>query len=182
MISKPSPYACISPYSIPLWTIFTKCPAPDGADVRVAVLRREALEDRLQPLHRLVVAADHQAEAVLDAPDTAGDAAIDEVQLRSAASAWRRWESRKFELPPSTIVSPGSRIPSSSWNASSVIFPAGIISHAALGFSSCDASSSSERRRGLDLRVVRLDVVTVLLQPPGHSRAHPSESDHSELH
>ena len=30
MSSKPSAYACISPYSIPLWTIFTKCPAPDG--------------------------------------------------------------------------------------------------------------------------------------------------------
>ncbi len=28
--SKPSAYACISPYSIPLWTIFTKCPAPDA--------------------------------------------------------------------------------------------------------------------------------------------------------
>src|SRR5437879_9305942 len=26
--SNPSPYACIIPYSIPLWTIFTKCPAP----------------------------------------------------------------------------------------------------------------------------------------------------------
>src|SRR5215211_1399791 len=27
--SEPSAYACISPYSIPLWTIFTKCPAPE---------------------------------------------------------------------------------------------------------------------------------------------------------
>src|SRR5579864_2046628 len=30
MISKPSAYACSNPYSIPLWTIFTKCPAPAG--------------------------------------------------------------------------------------------------------------------------------------------------------
>ena len=30
MISKPSASDCIIPYSIPLWTIFTKCPAPDG--------------------------------------------------------------------------------------------------------------------------------------------------------
>ena len=50
MSSKPSAYACISPYSIPLWTIFVKWPAPDGADVRVAVLRRERREHRLEPL------------------------------------------------------------------------------------------------------------------------------------
>ena len=30
MISKPSAIDCIIPYSIPLWTIFTKWPAPDG--------------------------------------------------------------------------------------------------------------------------------------------------------
>src|SRR6266550_4473047 len=30
MISKPSAYDCIKPYSIPLCTIFTKWPAPDG--------------------------------------------------------------------------------------------------------------------------------------------------------
>ena len=30
MISNPSPYAASSPYSIPLWTIFTKWPAPGG--------------------------------------------------------------------------------------------------------------------------------------------------------
>ena len=29
MISNPSAYDCISPYSIPLWTIFTKWPAPE---------------------------------------------------------------------------------------------------------------------------------------------------------
>ncbi len=28
--SKPSAYACMIPYSTPLWTIFTKCPAPAG--------------------------------------------------------------------------------------------------------------------------------------------------------
>ena len=28
--SKPSAKACIRPYSMPLWTIFTKCPAPAG--------------------------------------------------------------------------------------------------------------------------------------------------------
>ena len=30
MMLKPSANAAIMPYSIPLWTIFTKCPAPAG--------------------------------------------------------------------------------------------------------------------------------------------------------
>ena len=30
MMAKPSAYACSIPYSMPLWTIFTKWPAPDG--------------------------------------------------------------------------------------------------------------------------------------------------------
>ena len=64
---------------MPLWTIFTKWPAPDATDVRIAGLRRKGLEDRLEPLHRLVVAADHQAEADLETPDPAGDAGVDEV-------------------------------------------------------------------------------------------------------
>ena len=65
MMSKPSAYACIMPYSIPLWTIFTKWPAPDGpqsgpfsravvavaACVRaMAPARRQRLEDRLELL------------------------------------------------------------------------------------------------------------------------------------
>ena len=32
--SKPSAYACIRPYSMPLWTIFTKWPAPAGPQCR----------------------------------------------------------------------------------------------------------------------------------------------------
>ena len=30
MTWKPSAYACMRPYSTPLWTIFTKCPEPSG--------------------------------------------------------------------------------------------------------------------------------------------------------
>src|SRR5205823_12585761 len=53
-------------------------------------------------------------------------------------------ESRKFELPPSTIVSPRSARPSRSWKTSSVIFPAGIIIQKARGASSWPFSSSRE--------------------------------------
>jgi hypothetical protein len=50
-----------------------------GTDVRVAALGRERLEDRLEPLHGLVVAADHEAEPDLQPPDTARDPCVDEV-------------------------------------------------------------------------------------------------------
>ena len=49
------------------------------SDVRIAVLGCERLEDRPQPFHRLVVAADHRAEADLESPDPARDARVDEV-------------------------------------------------------------------------------------------------------
>ena len=57
------------------------------ADVRVAVLGRERLEDRLEALDGLVVAADHQAEADLEAPDAAGDAGVDEVDACAACAS-----------------------------------------------------------------------------------------------
>src|SRR3978361_2303076 len=47
--------------------------------MRVPLWRRERREHRLAPLHGLRVAADHQAEADLEAPDAAGDAGVDEV-------------------------------------------------------------------------------------------------------
>src|ERR1700716_3354253 len=86
---KPSAYAAISAYSTPLWTIFTKCPAPLGPQWRYpysAVLgapsrpgvrgdcpktRRERAKDRVEALHRVSVSADHQAVAALQAPYSA---------------------------------------------------------------------------------------------------------------
>jgi hypothetical protein len=32
--AEPSAYAAMIPYSMPLWTIFTKCPAPLGPQCR----------------------------------------------------------------------------------------------------------------------------------------------------
>jgi hypothetical protein len=37
-MSKPSAIACIMPYSMPLWIIFTKCPAPTGPAWMIALL------------------------------------------------------------------------------------------------------------------------------------------------
>jgi hypothetical protein len=65
--------------------------------------------------------------------------------MPSSVACWlRRFESWKFELPPSTSTSPASRIVSSSLTVFSVISPAGIIIQTARGGSSCSASSCSE--------------------------------------
>ena len=60
----------------------------------------------------------------------------------SLASAYRRCESWKFELPPSTITSPGATRPSSVRKVSSVIFPAGTIIQKERGASSWSRNSS----------------------------------------
>ena len=59
--------------------------------------------------------------------------------------AWRRTESWKFELPPSTIVSPGSSSVSNSSIIASVASPAGTMTHTARGFDSLSTSSGSEK-------------------------------------
>src|SRR5919205_996118 len=68
----------------------------------------------------------------------------------SFASAYRRCVSRKFELPPSTITSPGDPRSSSVWNVSSVIFPAGTIIQKERGASSWSRSSSKVAPLGAD--------------------------------
>ena len=54
-------------------------PGARSAHVCIPVLRRERLEDRLESLHRLSIAADHQTEAHFESPDPTGDTRIDEV-------------------------------------------------------------------------------------------------------
>ena len=77
------------------------------AEVAPAVRRGEHVEDRREPLHRVLVAADHHAVADLEPPDAAGRADVDVVDaLDRRASAARRTSSCQFVLPPSTIVSP----------------------------------------------------------------------------
>ena len=73
------------PYSMPLWTILTKWPAPDGPTCpQPSVGRRgERLEDGGEALDGILVAADHQAVALFEAPDSAGGAAVDDTRGRS---------------------------------------------------------------------------------------------------
>ena len=80
MSSKPSPYACIIPYSMPLWTILMKWPAPlfpkcaqpfGGASVSSTGFTR---------CTAACLAADHHAVAVLESPHAAGDADVQVVE------------------------------------------------------------------------------------------------------
>ena len=76
--SKPSAYACMSPYSMPLCTIFTKWPAPSGPDVRVARLQRggERAEHGLHQRDGLLAAAHHEAVALRESPYAAADPGV----------------------------------------------------------------------------------------------------------
>ena len=68
-------------YSMPLWTILEKWPAPAAAGVHEAelALGLERVEGRLDLGDVLGGAAAHQGVAVLQAPHAAGDAAVDEA-------------------------------------------------------------------------------------------------------
>ena len=94
------------PYSIPLWTILTKWPAPGPPTwpYPLSWPGREGLEDRLQPFEGVPVAADHQAVPLGQAPDAAARARVEEADAplgqRSRPCGWcpcswrcrrRRW-------------------------------------------------------------------------------------------
>ena len=184
MISKPSAYACISPYSIPLCTIFVKWPAPGCADVRIAVLGRERGEDRLEALHRLVVAADHQAEAYLAAPRC-------RRRRRRRRSAGPSRSPRR--VPPLRVME--VRVAAVD-DRVALLGELQQLLEGVLRDLPC-RDHHPERARRVELRlqllercggarldrgVVRANVVVVLAQPVGHSVAHAAEADHSELH
>ena len=110
----------------------------------------------------------------------------------SLSSAWRRTSSWKLVLPPSMIVSPGSRCSSSSAICASVASPAGTMTQTARGFASAATSSAIEndglRALAGDLLgllrrpVVDDDLVPVADEPADHVGAHPAETDEPDAH
>ena len=180
MSSKPSAYACMSPYSIPLWTIFTKWPAPAGRRAP-AVLGREASRTRARRrCDGLVLAADHEAVADLEAPDPARDAGVDEADpvlggdrgARAASRGSSSCRRRRSRRPRRA----GSRAPERPPRSAS---PAGIMSQTTRGASSWPTSSSSERRRARRReRAYGGELVAALLQALDHVAAHAAEADH----
>ena len=133
------------PYSMPLWTIFVKWPAPDGADVRVAVLgrersRRSARRARSRRRRRRPSGSSRpRGPRSRPRPRSRRSGCPSPAVPHAGAGSRGSWSCRR---PRS--CRPASSRPSSCWNESSVIFPAGIISHTARGRSSWPTSSSRE--------------------------------------
>src|SRR3972149_4453208 len=75
----------MSPYSMPLWTILTKWPAPEGPQWRYprsavpGAASRPGVR-RVGALPHGLVAADHEAVAALESPDTAARAHVHVVE------------------------------------------------------------------------------------------------------
>src|SRR6266511_4312177 len=93
--SYASAMSCMSAYSMPLWTIFTKCPAPSGPTwvQHGTPSTLDALDSRVA----LLGAARHDARAVERALLAAGDTGADEVQAALGEGA----------LPPAGVLEPG---------------------------------------------------------------------------
>src|SRR6266576_1840959 len=157
-------------------------PCARRADVRVALLRRERREDRLESLHRLVVAADHQAEADLEAPDAAGHAGVDVVDpalLRLRVAALRVAEVRVAAVDDRVVL----------------VGDAEQLVERVLGdLAGGDHHPECARRLELalqlleracraldDVRVIGLDVVPAFAQALRHAVSHPAEPDHPQL-
>ncbi len=153
------------------------------ADVRVAVLGRERREDRLEPLHRVVLAADHETEADLEAPDPAGDAGVDEVQsllLRFAITALRVAEVRVAAVDDRVAL-----VGELQELLERVLRDLPGRDHHPERARCVELRLQLLERRGrarLDGGIEGTNVVVVLAQAVGHPVAHAAEADHSELH
>jgi len=127
---------------MPLWTILTKWPLPAGP---VCIRPPSGASDfRAGPM----------AAYASGAPPTIRQYPFFNPQIpplvpasqkwmpRSASSLARRCESRKLELPPSTMMSPFCMRAASEVTNSSVIFPAGTIVQQTRGGASAAITSS----------------------------------------
>ena len=152
------------------------------ADVRIPLFRSERLEDRLEPPHRLVVAADHQAKADLQPPDAAGDARVDKVDpavLRLGVAALRVAEVRVAPVDDRVAL-----VDELQQVVDDVFGDLSGRDHQPEGSRRLELLLQVGQRVGgarLDVRVVREDVMACLAEALGHPRAHPPQADHAEL-
>ncbi len=171
--------SCMSPYSIPLCTIFTKCPAlpradPVAARSSIGDLGGNGLKDGLdvRPGHRRFPPGmiEGPARAPSSPPETPVPMNRIPFSLRLRV---RRVESGKCELPPSIRMSPGSKSGTSSPMTSSTGAPALTMimilrGRLRLETSSCtacvptiDLSLARPLKNASTLEVVRLNTATV---------------------
>ncbi len=144
--SYDSAISCMSAYSMPLWIIFTKWPAPSvptcvthGSPSTTA-----AIEARIGPS---VSYASAEPPGMIDGPFSAPSSppempAPTKFSPRSRSSRSRRIVSWKLALPPSTMMSPCSNRSASCAITASVPLPAWTITIAVRGLAS-EATKSS---------------------------------------
>ena len=155
--------------------------------------RRERAEDRIEPLDHRLLAADHQAVAAFEPPHAAAGADIEVVDAARA----QRGGARDVVLPERVAAvddgvarRPAGR-PSSS-TAFAVASPAGTISQTTRGgFQPLDQvlqrgggsrALPAERQARLEIGVEHDAFVPVAHQAPGDIRAHPAQTDDTDLH
>ena len=138
--------SCMSAYSMPLWIIFTKWPAPSVPTcvTHGSPSASAAIDARIGPS---VSYASAEPPGMIDGPCSAPSSppempAPTKFSPRSRRASSRRMVSWKFALPPSTMMSPGSKR-SASWSiTASVPAPAWTMMIAVRGLVS-EATNSS---------------------------------------
>ena len=160
---------------------------PDRARVDEALLARalgaQRVEDRHGALDQLVVAADHQAVAVLQAPDAAADAAVD---VADAAGGQRLGVDRVVGEPAVAAVDDEVTLGQQATEGLDRL--AGRLAggdhdpHDARSGQSADQALEAVDVADLGVAVEADDLVTGAAQTLAHVAAHLAQADQSELH
>ena len=144
--SYASAMSCMSTYSMPLWIILTKCPAPSvptwvthGSPSATA-----AMDSRIG---LRVTHASAEPPGMIEGPLSAPSSppempAPTKLMPVARTAASRRMVSVKRALPPSTMMSPGSNTFTSSSMTASVPRPACTMMIAVRGFCSAAANAA----------------------------------------
>ena len=133
------------PYSMPLWTILTKCPAPWPPQCRSRPARAPASRASARmTLERRPRRRPPSGSSRPRAPDAAAGArveVVDAVRLRAARrGAMSSW---KLELPPSMSMSPGASSGAARRSRPASASPSGSMSQIARGAGSAATTSAS---------------------------------------
>ena len=173
------------PYSMPLWTILTKCPAPHGPGMHETTpfVGGEALENRSGALDLVRGAAGHDAVTVLASPHPAADPDVEVADSPTCEFVGT------FTVVDVVGIAPlDDQVSFVEKVVQLVDGGAGLFSggnhhpHRAGYF-----QTFHERVEPVDIalvggHVVADDLVPLLTQTRGHVAAHLAKTDHSELH
>src|ERR1700736_85897 len=162
------------------------------ADIRIAVRRRQRLEDRFRLLEDRFGAADHQAEADLESPDPAADPDVQKLDLLGAKVLGTADRVFVIRIPTvdddvarrdrilkalDGVVDRRTRRNHHPEDPGRLQFLAEVLEATRSG-----CTLAGERGNRLRGAVVDRHLVATLEQTLGHAGAHPTEADHAELH